>query len=63
MSDHAAGPAPLTATFTMDMTLPDEGHFVSPFRVGRFMELGFGTSGHLWTLQGFDIDLRDGGFR
>ncbi len=61
--DSAAGPLQTTATFTMDMALPNEGHFVSPFRVARFMEPEFGTPGRLWTLQGYDTDMKEGGFR
>ncbi len=63
MSDHAAGPAPLTESFVMDLGLAAEGHFVSPFRAGRFVEIRFGTTGGLWTLQGYDTDSRQGSFR
>jgi hypothetical protein len=63
MSDHAAGPSVLTETYQMDMALPEGGHFVSPFRAGRFVEIRFGTPGHLWTLQGYDTDIRQGSMR
>ncbi len=63
ISDHAAAAASLTESFAFDLSLPAEEHFVSPFRAGRFVDIGFGTAGHLWILHGYDTDIRFGGKR
>lgn len=63
ISDHAAGPSDLAAEILFDQDLIEGGHFVSPFVAGRYMELEFGSSGNVWTLQGYDIDVRQGGMR
>ena len=65
LADHAQGPITSSQTDTFDQTLPQGGHFVSPFRRGRFMELEFGTDGpgEPWELGGYDIDTTFGGHR
>lgn len=63
LSDHAEGPITASATHTFDGTLPEGGHFVSPFRRGRYFELKFGTNGTAWRLTGYDTDVKQGGFR
>ena len=62
-ADHAAGSAPLVGSFPFDLSLPEGGHFVSPFKAGRFVEIEFGTTGHLWISEGYDTDVRKGSMR
>lgn len=64
MADHAAGQAGTSAQFGFDMTHAGD-HFVSPFRRGRYAELEFGTAGPTepWELEGWDLDIREGGRR
>lgn len=62
--DHAQGPATITQTDSFDSTLPEGGHFVTPYRRGRFYDVGFGSSVGLgWEIAGFDQDARSGGRR
>jgi len=63
LTDHAEGPITTTDTQVFDGSLTEGGHFVSPFRAGRYFELKFGTNGTLWAITGFDTDVRTGGFR
>jgi len=65
LADSAEGAVEETETFTLDLDLPENGYFVSPFRRGRYMELEFGTSGldKAWGMSGWDIDLTAGGRR
>lgn len=59
-----SGPLSLAGTFSLDLGLPEDGHFVSVFRVGRFVELEFASdAGQGWELAGYDIDVRKGGMR
>ncbi len=63
LSDHAEGPITTTDTEVFDTSLPEGGHFVSPFRRGRYFELRFGNNGDPWTMSGYDTDVTAGGFR
>lgn len=65
LTDNAMGPITITQTDSFDQTLPEGGHFVSPFRRGRFVENQFGTAGpgQPWELSGYDMDLTSGGKR
>lgn len=65
LSDHASGPATITDTQAFDQSLPEGGHFVSPFRRGRFMQVEFGTDGpsEPWSLEGYDVQVDPGGYR
>lgn len=62
-ADHAEGPITTTDTQVFDSSLPEGGHFVSPFRCGRYFELEFGTDGTPWSISGYDTDTKKGGFR
>jgi hypothetical protein len=65
LSDHAQGSNTITHTEEFDQTLPEGGHFVSIFRRGRFMELGFSAPGpsEPYEIAGYDIDIKAGGMR
>lgn len=65
LSDHLGGPATITDTQSFDQSLPEGGHFVSPFRRGRFMQVEFGTDGpsQPWQLEGYDVQVDPGGYR
>lgn len=63
LGDHAEGPVTITDSKTFDGTLPEGGHFVSPYRAGRFFELQFSTDGSPWSISGYDADIKPGGFR
>lgn len=62
-ADHAEGDVTITHTEEFDSSLPEGGHFVSPFRRGRYYELEFGTDGTAWSISGYDVDVREGGRR
>lgn len=63
-SDHAAGPNERMEDLGFDMSLPEGGHFVTPYRRGRYFELEFRTDdGTPWELDGWDFDARVGGRR
>jgi len=62
-ADHAEGAVTITNTETFDSSLPEGGHFVSPFRRGRYYELEFGTDGTAWSISGYDVDVKQGGLR
>jgi hypothetical protein len=63
LCDHAEGAITTSDVKIFDGSLVEGGHFVSPFRVGRYFELKFGTNGTAWALSGYDTDIRAGGFR
>lgn len=65
LSDHASGTPTAGTAEAFDVTLPEGGHFVSPFRRARFFEIRFGTAGpgEPWELEGYDIDVSAGGRR
>ena len=64
LADHASTLASSGGSYTFDTTLPEGGHFVSPFRRARFVELEFGsTTGAPWVLEGYDTDVNKGGMR
>jgi hypothetical protein len=63
MGEHAMGNMNAKGSFTLLGTQPDGGHFVSPFRRGRYMELQFGSPGTAWEIAGYDTDLTEGGMR
>lgn len=63
-SDHASGPVTTQEENLMDLDLPQEGHFVTPYRRGRFFELEFRRDdGDAWELEGYDTDIIRGGYR
>lgn len=63
-SDHASGPNTTVEDLTFDTSLPEGGHFVTPYRRGRYFELEFRTNdGTPWELDGWDYDARIGGRR
>ncbi len=64
VSDHAGGAGDFTDAESFDVDLQGN-HFVSPFRVGRFFEVQFETTGasQPWELEGYDVDIRRGGMR
>lgn len=64
MGDHAMGNLGQRGTFTFAQSHVEGRHFVSVFRRGRFMELQFGSAaGTGWTLDGYDVDIVQGGLR
>jgi hypothetical protein len=64
LADHASGQLSSGGTYTYDGTHPEGGHFVSPFRRGRFLSLQFGDpGGDGWVLDGYDTDQSMGGSR
>ncbi len=65
LSDHPSGPITASPVFEFDLTLPEEGHFVSVFRRARFAEIEFGTPGlaEPWEVDGYDWDVKEGGKR
>jgi hypothetical protein len=65
MADHAMGNATITDTQTFDQTLPEEGHFTTHYRRGRFWELKISSSlvSQPWEMSGYDYDVRAGGRR
>ena len=64
VSDTASGATTATTKQGFDMTHAGN-HFVSVFRRGRYVDLEFGTAGpqQPWELDGWDIDVRQGGLR
>jgi hypothetical protein len=64
LSDHASGDATISDLYTFDLSLAEGGHFVSIFRASRFAAARFGRSdGGGWELEGYDVDVRPGGYR
>lgn len=63
LADHAAGPYTISHVMTFDQTLPEGGHFVTPYRRGRFCAVEFGSAVAVWELEGYDMDIRAGGMR
>jgi hypothetical protein len=64
VSDHAAGDATLATSLDFDETLVEGGHFVSPFKRGRYFEVEFASpTGTSWELSGYDVDVTNGGKR
>lgn len=64
MADHSSGPLTSKGTFSFNTALVEGGHFVSPFRRGRFCSPQFGSAtGQPWVLDGYDYDLGTGGMR
>jgi len=62
LADYASGPATITSAFPFDITLSSE-HFVTPYRRARFFEVQFGTSDGPWEIEGYDVDVVNGGRR
>lgn len=56
--DHPEGAASRTEMNTFDMSLPQEGHFVTPYRKGRAFDVSFGTPTEDWELGGYDCELK-----
>jgi len=65
LADHAQGPATIVHTDSFDQSLPEGGHFTTPYRRGRFMENEFGADGpsQPYELSGYDLDIKSGGKR
>ena len=63
MADNAVSPIQFSDEQELDLSLPEEGHFVSVFRRGRYYELEFATDGTPWQMAGFDVDVQKGGRR
>jgi hypothetical protein len=64
LADSAGGQLRDGGSYAFDVNQPQEGHFVSPFRRGRFVSVEFGsTTGEPWALQGYDLDMNEGGSR
>lgn len=63
LTDHASGPITTLDAKAFDTSLPEEGHFVTHYRRGRYFELQFGTTGVPWQLSGYDTEVRPGGRR
>lgn len=65
LADHAMGIVTATQTDSFDQTLPEGGHFTSPYRRGRYAEIEFGTAGpsEPWELSGYSMDIKSGGQR
>lgn len=63
--DHAMGAVTGQSSFSFDQTLPEGQHFVSPFRRGRYLEIGFSTEAvnEAWKLSGLDVEIVSGGSR
>jgi hypothetical protein len=52
--------------FNYSLAQPEGGHFVTPYRRGRYVELEFRMSGNTtasWGLDGYDWVVRQGGYR
>jgi len=61
--DHPSNDTPArTDTQTFDLSLPEEGHFVSVHRRGRLAEIEFEAVAP-WDLEGYDWDIKQGGSR
>lgn len=65
LSDHASGGATDSDAFPFDLDLPEGGHFVTPYRRGRFYEVQFGTDGpsEPYDIEGWEPEVRIGGYR
>lgn len=64
MADHIAGAVTITDEQDFDTTLNEGEHFTVHYRRGRFYDLQFGSeAGEPWEIEGYDVDLRAGGFR
>lgn len=62
--DHANDSTPtIVQVDSFDASLPEGGHFVTPYRRGRYCDIGFGTSGAGWEVIGYDVDAVPGGRR
>lgn len=65
LSDSEGGAETTTVAYPLDLTLSEGGHFVAPYRRGRFYSVTFGTDGPTqpWVLDGYDLDFKPGGRR
>lgn len=63
LSDSAHGDSIDGGAYTISMAMTPENHFVSPFRVSRFIEIAFETDGSPWELAGWNTEIRAGGMR
>lgn len=64
MADHASGPLTSKGTYNFNTTLTEGGHFVSPFRRGRYVSVQFSDAvGTGFVLDGWDYDMNRGGMR
>lgn len=64
MADHAAGALSNKGTYNFNTALVEGGHFVSPFRRGRYLSFQFGSAaGEPWVMDGWDYDMNYGGMR
>lgn len=64
-ADFAIGPATIQANAQYDQSLPEGMYFAPIYRVGRFVDIQFGSAGPAqpWEISGYDIEIRQGGFR
>lgn len=56
--DNPEGPVSRTQVDEFDMSLPQEGHFVAPYRKGRAFDVGFSTDTEDWEMSGYDCELK-----
>lgn len=56
--DHPDGPVSRTNVDSFDLTLPQEGHFVAPYRKGRAFDVGIGTDSEDWEMTGYDCEIK-----
>lgn len=65
LADFPSGPTTIIAQQTFDQTQPEGQYFAPIYRVGRYFDVQFGTSGPIqpWVIEGYDIEVRTGGQR
>lgn len=65
MTDDAMANPVITDVQSFSQLIPQEGHFTTHYRRGRYMEVEFGTAGPAqpWELSGYDFDIKPGGSR
>lgn len=56
--DHPEGPVVRQQVDEFDMGLPQEGHFVTPYRKGRAYDCQFSTDTEDYDLGGYDAEVR-----
>jgi hypothetical protein len=62
--DSAQGNSTGAEENLIDLALPEDGWYATPYRVARFCSLQFGSpGGYPWHLSGYDIEVRPGGRR
>lgn len=61
--DHPNGPVSRSKTNSFDLSLPQEGHFVTPYGKGRAFDIGFSTDTEDWMMNGYDTEIKLEGVR